>query len=72
MQVQEDERIDVQEAAHILRLSTRQVRRLKVQLDARLEVRNVVQPDTKVLTVSKNAVVRLKAEREGQPANDMV
>lgn len=70
--MQEDERIDVQEAAIILGLSTRQVRRLRAHLDARLEVRNVVQPDTKVLTVSKNAVVRLKAEREGQPANEMV
>ena len=62
-------RMTVHEAAELLGLSVRQVRRLaKTRLHGRLEVQDVVQPAQEVLTVDRRAVAQLKAEREGSSA----
>lgn len=61
-----DERIELPEAAELLGLSPRQVRRYRDQLGAQLEMRPVVQPPQPVLTFSRSAVEHLRAEREGR------
>lgn len=73
MAVIEEGRITVHEAAAVLGLSVRQVRRLaKTRLNGKLEVQDVVQPAQEVLTVDRRAVLVLKAEREGLSANEGV
>lgn len=63
----------VHEAAARLGLSVRQVRRLaKTRLDGRRDVQDIVQPKQEVLTVDRQAVEQLKAEREGRSADDNV
>lgn len=52
----------------MLGLSVRQVRRYRERLNARLEIRAIIQPEQDVLTFSRQAVEELKAEREGRPA----
>ena len=72
MQVPEEGRITVHEAAKALGLSVRQMRRYKQRLDGRLDVQDVVQPAQAVLTFDRQAVEQLKAEREGRSADDNV
>ncbi len=66
----EEGRITVHEAAALLGLSVRQVRRYKERLQGKLEVQDVVQPAQEVLMLDRQAVLALKAEREGSSAND--
>ena len=68
----ETERISLPEAARLLGLSVRQMRRYKQRLGARLEVADVVQPAQEVLTFDRAAVESFKAEREGRSAEPNV
>lgn len=65
--VDNSEWVDIREAAKLLGLSERQVRRYRERLGATLEPRPVVQPEQEVLTFSRAAVLQFKAEREGSP-----
>lgn len=63
----DQERVDIREAARLLGLSARQVRRYRDRLGGQLEDRPITQPTQPVLTFSRAEVLRLKAERESQP-----
>ena len=68
----ERERIDVHEAAKILGMSVRNVRRYKARLGGALETEPVIQPAQPVLKLNKAAVLRFKAEREKRVIPDNV
>ena len=72
MQVPDEGRITVHEAAKALGLSVRQMRRYKERLGGKLEEQDVIQPAQGVLTFDRAAFERLRAEREGRSAEDIV
>jgi hypothetical protein len=72
MLVADDERIDVHEAAQILGMSVRNVRRYRERLRGELVSEPVVQPAASVLKLSKAEVLRFKAEREQHSAEENV